>query len=313
MNNAEQEPIYTLPPIHYGPTADALPLAGEVNWGMEKFGIEQLRKVTDGTGIKLGIVDTGIDKNHPILKNCAGSKDFTGSRYGPEDRHGHGTHCSGTVGGTDPRIGVAPGAILYHGKGLGDSGSGGNGLIDAIEYCINNGCEIVSNSWGGGGQSQAWERKFKEWADAGIWLIFAGGNSGPNTPDSDWPGRSPNLINVAALNPDLSPASFSSAGDKLDTSGPGVNIWSAKPGGGYQQMSGTSMATPFICGLLGLYRQGLKNKGMPIPKVHELRQRLFSRSTDTHSPGDDRRTGPGWLTPVLLDLDLEPLPPPVGG
>lgn len=309
----EQEPIYQIPPITYGPSADILPLAGEVNWGMEKFAVEQLRKVTDGKGIKIGIVDTGVDKSHPILNNVADAKDFTGSRYGAADRHGHGTHCTGTVGGTDPRIGVAPGATLYHGKGLGDSGSGGNGLISAMDWCIQQGCEILSCSWGGGGQSQSWEARFREWEEQGIWLIFAGGNSGAGTPDTDWPGRSMNLINVAALNPDGSPASFSSAGDKIDTSGPGVNIWSARPGGGYQQMSGTSMATPFVAGLLGLYRQALKDKGLPIPRARDLRNTLFSRSTDTHTPGDDRRTGPGWVTPILLQLDLTPLPPPVSG
>jgi subtilisin family serine protease len=305
----EPEPVYGLPPVFVHELAIALPLAGEVNWGMEVFAVNQLRRITDGKGIKLGVVDTGIDLAHPLLQNCAGFKSFAGGEW---DRNGHGTHCSGTVFGTDPRIGVAPGATGYHGKGLGDSGSGGNGLISAIEWCVEQGCTVVSNSWGGGGQSQAWEQVFRRLADAGIWLVFAGGNSGPNTPNSDWPGRSENLINVAALNSNLTPASFSSAGDKLDTSGPGVDIWSCKSGGGFARMSGTSMATPFVAGLLGLYRRALELKGLPIPKVHELRAQLFKSSTDIHTPGDDRRTGPGWLAPALLALGLEPLPPPVG-
>lgn len=309
------EPIYSLPPVFVGPSALTLPLAGEVNWGMDVFGVEKLRALTSGVGIKLGVVDTGIDRNHPLLQNCADSKDFTGSSSGASDRHGHGTHCSGTVFGSDGRIGVAPSATGYHGKGLGDNGSGGNGLMSAIEWCLSQGCEVVSNSWGGGGKSESWESRFREWTEspAKPWLIFAGGNSGPNTPDSDWPGRSQYLINVAALNMNLTPASFSSAGDKLDTSGPGVNIWSCKPGGGFQQMSGTSMATPFVCGLLGLYRQALKNAGCPIPNTQELRQLLMSDSQDTHTPGDDRRTGPGWINPLLLALNIQPDPPPVVG
>lgn len=312
MNPTECEPIYGLPPVFVHELADALPLADEVNWGMVTFGIEKLRSITDGDGIKLGVVDTGIDPDHPIIApNYVAAKDFTGSSSGFRDRNGHGTHCSGTVFGADPRIGVAPKAKGYHGKGLGDSGSGGSGLIAAIEWCVEQGCEVVSNSWGGGGQSQSWEAVFKRLADAGIWLIFAGGNSGPNTPDTDWPGRSMNLINVAALNPNLSPASFSSAGDKIDTSGPGVDIWSARPGGGFARMSGTSMATPFIAGMLGLYRAALKKLGRPIPNIYELRDTLFKRSTDTHTPGDDRRTGPGWLTPLLLSLSLTPDPLPI--
>ena len=193
------EPIYSLPPVFRGPEGAMLPLVGEVNWGMSVFQIDRLRSITDGKGIRIGVVDTGVDANHPLLGNVKGAKDFTGSSRGAYDVNGHGTHCSGTVGATDPRIGVAPGCDLYHGKGLGDSGSGGNGLISAIRWCIEQGCTVVSNSWGGGGRDAGWDNQFREWAEAGIWLIFAGGNSGPNTPDSDWPGRSEHLLNVAAL------------------------------------------------------------------------------------------------------------------
>lgn len=307
------EPIYGLPPVFRGPSAQMLPQAGEVNWGMSVFGVEKLRSITDGSGIKLGVVDTGIDPNHPIFGNFKEARDFTGSASGSYDRNGHGTHCSGTVFGTDGRIGVASGADGYHGKGLGDSGSGGSGLIRAVNWCAEQGCKVISNSWGGGGRWPEWETEARRLAEEGIWCIYAGGNSGPNTPDTDWPGRSEHVINVAALNQDLSPASFSSAGEKIDTSGPGVGIWSARPGGGFQQMSGTSMATPFVAGLLGLYRRALEIKGLPVPNVYELRKLLFDRSTDTHTPGDDRRTGPGWVTPMLLSLSLTPDPLPIGG
>lgn len=312
MSNQNDEPQYGIPPdLVRGPMADVLPLAGEVNWGMAKFGIDAIRSVNPEP-IKVGIIDTGVDDTHPMLEPCfKGGKDFTGSSRGYRDVNGHGTHVSGTVAGINAAMGVAAGFPFYHGKGLSDGGSGGNTLINAMWYCIENGCEVLSNSWGGGGRSESWEREFQKMIDADVWLIFAGGNSGPNTGDSDWPGRSEKLINVAALNSDLSPASFSSAGDKLDTSGPGVGIWSARPGGGYQQMSGTSMATPFIAGLLAYYRACLKKLAMPIPTTFELRKLLMSDSTDAHTPGDDRRTGPGWLTPLLLSLNLTPEPKPI--
>lgn len=305
---------YHLPPVFRGPTLNALPMAGEVNWGMDKFQVEKFHSISKGKGVKVAVIDTGIDDTHPILApNFKGAKDFTGSSRGYRDVNGHGTHCSGTVFGSDPRIGVACEADGYHGKGLGDGGSGGNSLLAALDWAVEQGCEVVSCSWGGGGQWPEWEAQARRFDELGIWQLYAGGNSGGSTVDTDWPGRSMTVLNVAALNVDLSPASFSSAGEKIDTSGPGVNIMSARPGGGFQTMSGTSMATPFIAGLLTCYRGALKELGLPIPKVSEMRQTLFKRSTDTHTPGDDRRTGPGWLTPMLLSLNLTPDPMPIGG
>lgn len=312
MNATEREPVCIIPPdLIRGPAADALPLAGEVNWGMDIFGVEFLRGITNGKDAKVGIVDTGIDDTHPLIQpNFAAARDFTGSAAGYRDRNGHGTHCSGTTAGSDPRIGVAYGAKIFHGKGLGDSGSGGmNQLLSAIEWCASEGCTVISNSWGGGNSVSAATDKFlREMAEKGIWLIFAAGNSGGGTSETDPPGRSQHVINCAALGQNLAPASFTSAGAKIDTSGPGVGIWSAKPGGGFQQMSGTSMATPFLAGLLALYRSAREMRKLPIPNVYDLRKLLFGRSVDTHTPGDDNRTGPGWVSPVLLESSLTPDP-----
>lgn len=307
-------PTYGIPPdLVIGDDFNFLPLAGEVNWGIATFAVDKLRAITDGKGQKVGVVDTGIDADHPLLvANVLGAADFTDSSNGSKDRNGHGTHCSGTAAGSDPRIGVAHGAKIFHGKGLGNSGSGSSrALIRAMEYCVSNGCEVLSCSWGSSGEDPNITAALKEYAAQGVWPIFAAGNSGAGTPDVDWPGRSEWCIDVAALKPDLSPASFTSAGAKIDTAGPGVDILSAKPGGGYQLMSGTSMATPFVAGLLTLFRAALKLRAKPIPTVAELRALLFSRSTDTHTPGDDRRTGPGWVTPLLLALSLTDDPPPV--
>lgn len=310
--DVSNEPVYGLPPIFVHEIAMMLPQAGEINWGMSGMGVDMLRRVTRGEGIKIGVIDTGVDRTHSLLTNVKDARDFTGSPRGAHDVHGHGTHVTGTIGATDPRIGVAPAAELYHGKGLGDSGSGGSSIIRAQDWLAEQGCSIISASLGGGGRWPEWEASAKRLAEAGVWLIYAGGNSGPNTPDTDWPGRSEYAINVAPLNMNLTPASFGSAGNKLDTSGPGVDIWSTRTGGGFTRMSGSSMATPFVAGVLGLYRSVLIRRGLPIPKVHELREKIVSMSTDTHTPGVDRRTGPGWLTPALLELDLTPLPPPVG-
>lgn len=311
--NIPDNEFHIPPDLVRGPSSDVLPLAGEANWGIAAFGVDQLRAVTNGEGVIVGVCDTGVDDAHPLLApNFIASKDFTGSPVGAKDRNQHGTHCSGTVLATNPSIGMAPGAKLLHGKCLSDSGSGADTWIAAaIRWCVANGAEIISMSLGSSGPSTTINQAMQEVSQQGVWCVCAAGNSGPNTPDVDWPGRSEWCISVAALNPDLTPASFSSAGAKIDTSYSGVNIWSTKPGGGYQQMSGTSMATPGVAGTLALYRSGLKKRNLRIPQITELRSILFGDATDTHTPGVDRRTGPGWLTPILLAFNVVPPPPPI--
>lgn len=312
----EHEPIFGIPPdLIRGPESDVLPLAGEINWGVPKFQVDRLRDVADGSGIIVGVVDTGVDRAHPLLTNCFAARDFTGSRSGANDVNGHGSHVTGTIGAQNPNIGMAPGCRTVHGKALDDSGSGaGTWIAAAMQWCADQGAEIISMSLGSSSEDPTITAKMRQLAEHhGIWIVAAAGNSGGGTPNVDWPGRSPWAISVAALNRNLTPASFSSAGAKIDTSFAGVDIWSCRPGGGYASMSGTSMATPAVAGVLALYRSGLKKQGRSIPTVAELRSILNSDSTDTHTPGVDRRTGPGFITPLLLALDLAPEPPQIEG
>lgn len=302
---------FSLPPdLVRGPTDDTPGVRADANWGMAVLGVERLRSVTRGKGITVGVIDTGCDRTHPLLSNVIDARDFTGSTSGAADRNGHGTHTSSTICATDPGIGVAPECSLVHGKGLSDGGSGAGGWIaNAMEWCAGRGAVILSMSLGSSSEDGRITEMARQLSGDGVWVVAAAGNSGPNTPDVDWPGRSPWCISVAALDSQLRPASFSSAGAKIDTAGPGVGIWGARPGGGLAQMSGTSMATPFVAGLLALYRAALLAAGRGTPHVAPLRVLLTDTSTDTGDPGRDRRTGPGWATPALLALDAVPDPP----
>lgn len=309
-------PVYGIPPdLIRGPESDVIPLNSVLNWGMEKFAVDTLREISDGTGIIVGVIDTGIDADHPDLSGqVLGAWDFTGSPSGPADRQGHGTHTSGTIAAKNPAIGVAPGAKLVHGKGLGDNGSGsGRGIAAAMRKCVAEGATILSMSLGSSGRDPEIDAAGEELTAKGVWIVAAAGNSGGNTPDVDFPGRLPWSISVAALDKMLAVASFSSGGAKINTSGAGVNIWSCRPGGGYQQMSGTSMATPFVAGILALYRSALLKLGKPIPLTPALQALLQSDSMDVHTPGVDRRSGPGAIWPLLLANNVTDDPMPVAG
>ena len=306
------DPVYGIPPdLIRGPEGDVLPLSGEANWGMSKFDVPRLRDISDGTGVIVGVIDTGLDMTHPeIAGKDVEAKDFTGAGSGSKDRNGHGTHVSGTVGSKNPAIGVAPGAGLRHGKGLGDSGSGrGDGIAAAMRWCVERGAKVLSMSLGSSGRDPNIDEAGTELTAAGILICCAAGNSGGGTSQIDFPGRLPWAISVAALQPSLDPASFSSAGEGIETAAPGTNIWSCRPGGGYQQMSGTSMATPFCAGVLALYAACCIKLGKPLPTAADIQKILQSDSMDVHTPGVDRRAGPGAIWPLLLANNLVDNPP----
>ena len=304
------EPIYTIPPdLNRIGEADVLPMV-DPNWGMDVFDVAQLRMYTDGSGVIVGVIDTGVDDTHPDLAGqVIAKKDFSGSGHAG-DKNGHGSHVSGTVGAKNPSIGVAPGCKIVHGKGLSDGGSGGGrGIADAMQWCVDNGAEILSMSLGSSGRDPLIDAMGQKLTDLGIWICAAAGNSGGNTQNVDYPGRLPWALSIAAVDRNKKVASFSSRGAKIETSGAGVNIWSLRPGGGYAQMSGTSMATPFCAGVLALYRAGLKVKNKPIPKTDGIRAILVDDALDVMDPGVDVRTGPGMISPVLLASNYVDAPP----
>lgn len=267
---------------------------------------------SQGQGVRVAVVDTGIDYNHTDLKaNYKGGVSFVPGATTPLDDHGHGTHCAGTIAATINGagvVGVAPSASLYAVKVLDSSGNGAySQIISGIDWCVQNKMHIVSMSLGGSGGSTALQSICNTAWTKGLLLVAAAGNSGAPTPPATstvgYPGKYQNVIAVSAIDTANALASFSSRGPEVDLCAPGVNVLSTTKGGGYGNMSGTSMACPHVSGaaavVWGAHRFG----------TNEQIWNLLAYYVDNlGAPGWDANFGYGRVNVDLAALAFAPAP-----
>lgn len=258
----------------------------------DKLNCEAAWDKSQGEGAIVAVIDTGVDHNHEDIADNMWQNpgeipdngidddgngyvddtygwDFVNNDNDPKDGDGHGTHCSGTIAGVGNNgigvIGVAPKAKIMAVKGLSDDGSGDDsGLARCVIYAVNNGADVLSNSWGGSGTSQTLTDAFHYAYNNGVIAVAAAGNS-----DMDvkyfMPANIDTVIAVAATDyRDIKPY-FSNYGDKICVAAPGVNILSLRAddtdmygdevhivGDRYYYSSGTSMACPHVAGACAL-------------------------------------------------------------
>lgn len=240
------------------------PIAGEDTrntWGLNHIRASQ-NKGYKGSGIVVGVVDTGIQMNHPgfgagqvITGLC---KSYVNGEPTANDGNGHGTHCAGTV--VSPKYGVATGAKVFGVKVLGASGSGTwEAVASGVEYAAKH-ADVISMSLGGteGWSTNPVETAVKNATNAGVVCSVACGNSGPGGGTVGTPGCAPEVITVGAIQQGGGIASFSSRGPtnkgyiKPEVVAPGVNVMSLWINSGTRSISGTSMATPHVSGVLAV-------------------------------------------------------------
>ncbi|MEO0082010.1 MAG: S8 family serine peptidase [candidate division WOR-3 bacterium] len=242
-----------------------------------------------GAGVVVGNIDTGVEVTHPAFggrwRTENGWFDAVNGESVPYDDNGHGTHVMGTMCGGDglgpfpDDIGIAPGATFICAKGFDDNGTGTESdILECFDWMAAVGRpDVLSNSWCRLSRlSTTYFPNIINLINLGIKVVFAIGNSGPSPNTSYPPGSYPNVISAGAVARADTIAKFSSRGPAPDTtvwrdtvnwlrpdwnlinptiSAPGVNIRSAAPGGGYQDMSGTSMACPHVAGCVALMLQ----------------------------------------------------------
>ncbi|MEU2711112.1 S8 family serine peptidase [Streptomyces sp. NPDC007205] len=238
-----------------------------------------------GKGVKVAVLDTGVDTRHPDLKHqVTESRNFT-SAADTTDHFGHGTHVASIVAGTGAATpagsggtyrGVAPDAEILNGKVLDDTGSGDDsGILAGMEWAASRGASVVNLSLGGydsPGIDPLEAEVDKLSATKGILFVIAAGNDGPHSIGS--PGSADAALTVGAVDKKDRLADFSSTGPRIgdgaikpDVTAPGVDITAAAAKGsvidqevgekpaGYLTLSGTSMATPHVAGAAAILKQ----------------------------------------------------------
>jgi subtilisin len=274
-----------------------------LDWGVSLVQAPQVWRETRGEGIKVLVLDTGIDYRHPDLAfNFRNGANFTSSDMGDVlDRQGHGTHCAGIIAGLDNNfgiVGVAPRAQIYAAKVLDDDGAGDvESVIKGIDYGIRQDVDIISMSLGTTKDpGEELRDACKRAREAGIIIIAASGNESSTV---GYPAAYPEVLAVGAIDQALESAEFSNFGPELDISAPGVDILSTYLNGSYAKLSGTSMATPMVTGVVALLQSyGRKHNLDTTPqKIVEL---IATRSVDIGDEGRDDSFGNGFINVYKL-------------
>lgn len=302
-----------------------------IEWNIDRVGAPRVWEMgIDGSGTVIGSIDTGVQWDHPALKEkyrgynaATGQVDNTFSWFDavrgqatPYDDQGHGTHTMGTMVGADPSgqniIGVAPGAKWIAVKAFTAAGGTDADLIEAGQWMINPGGDpdkapdVINNSWGGGPGLDEWYRPMVQaWVAAEIFPEFSAGNttlSNPGGPGSVAnPANYPESFATGATDINNKLGSFSLLGPspygeiKPEIAAPGVNIRSSVPGSSYEGgWNGTSMAGPHVSAAVALLKQA--NASLTVADLEQILQTTAIPLTDgTYPTSPNNGYGSGLL------------------
>lgn len=246
-----------------------------------------------GSGVKVAVLDTGIDPDHPLLAGkiadggwnaLADSPDVADIGNGKDDDDdvlvdemvGHGTHVAGIIAT------VAPGATILPVKVLNSDGVGDAFFIAAgIHYAVDQRAQVINLSLGSTYDSRVIAEAVAEAAEAGVVVVAAAGNGGTNRP-IEFPAANTGVIAVAATDQNDLKTSFSNYGEQIDLAAPGADILSALPGGDVGTWSGTSMAAPFVAATAALVAEAHPSWSSP-----QITRRLSRTSADLDAVNPD--------------------------
>ena len=257
------------------------------NWGIKMLGFDTLgMQRYAGRNVKVCICDTGTPNHNELKASLKGYAVFTGEAS-ELDKNGHSTHVGGIVNE------IAPMAEIYYAKVLSDNGSGSFvSVAKGIDWCISEGAHIINMSLGGRTPSQSMKDAIERAKGKSI-VVAAVGNDGISQTDNiGYPARWEDVLAVGSIDQTYSVSRFSSSGTQGDLVAPGSSILSTWTDQTYRVLSGTSMATPFVTGVLALYLEAKSNEGSELT----IEEFLEQNAIDLEPAGFDRYSFHGLLS-----------------
>jgi subtilisin len=326
----EERNVVGLRALSDSPQLPDFPNRSTTCWGARAMRLDGLPPSFRGQGVKVAVIDSGAATSHADLARIRAGFDVIKDNYDTwtQDQLGHGSHCAGVIAGYDPGFGIrgfAPEAEIHVCKLF--PGGQISQLVEALEYCIEHGIDVVNMSLGGTGPSPALEQQILRAKRAGVACIAAAGNSGGPV---QYPAASQHVLAVAAIGkidefprdsyhvetiyPDVDAqgyftAKFSCFGPEVDVCAPGVAVVSSVPPNNFAAWDGTSMAAPHITGLAALmlaHRAEFQGQGRnrSAERVEQLFQ-LIRMSARRVSQAAPTRIGYG-MPDALVALGLAP-------
>ncbi|WP_276357854.1 S8 family peptidase [Cohnella caldifontis] len=246
-----------------------------IPWGVRHIQAPEAWNRTTGLGVRIGVIDTGVDFRHPDLRySVERGINLIYRTLPPQDDNGHGTHIAGTIAAAnrmEGMIGVAPRASVHPVKAFDYGGTAYvSDIILGLDWCVRNRMHIVNMSFGMQNRSRSLLQAVAAANQAGVVVVASSGNDGRSS-GIDYPARYGNTIAVGATNELGRVASFTNRSGLIDIYAPGDKIVSAWVGSKYREMSGTSMATSHVSGAIALLL-ALK-PGLTPQQIKEIIQR----------------------------------------
>lgn len=295
-------PQVHIPPFRVELLYDSAALAETIDWGLAAYHVPEVWRQTKGEGVKVAVLDNGCDLSHPDLVNQIDEhRSFV---RGGWDSGDHGTHVAGIIAAAaNDRgvVGVVPKARLIVGQVLGHGGGSTEDVTAGVRWAVSRGADIISMSLGGPAPDAELLAAIEHATRRGVFVIAAAGNDGAD--DSvNYPAKWDSTVAVGSVRKDGTLSAFSSRGEEVDICAPGQDITSCWPGGGYAVLSGTSMATPFVSGVVALVLAKHRKHGgeTPLRTTLDLLEHLGRCAVDAGVAGRDPHYGFGLIDPESL-------------